>query len=143
MIGTYGGKSVDDADTYFGNNKQAGKARGFPDNNVLKIFDPEKEKTSNVGYCVFVDIEHALDPSLAEVTSVNARDLLLLQPDCGEQALSLVETIIRSGPVVVVVDSGLRMKLKGWWSIVRLYADIGWYNIFDADKSLVDVSFCG
>lgn len=61
---------------------------------------------SFVGYCVFVDAEHALDPSLAEAIGVNTRDLLLSQPDCGEQALSLVDTIIRSGSVdVVVVDS--------------------------------------
>lgn len=46
--GAYGGRSFDDAETYFGNNKQAGKARGLPDNNVLKSFAPEKEKASNV-----------------------------------------------------------------------------------------------
>lgn len=60
----------------------------------------------DVGYCVFVDAEHALDPSLARAIGVNTQDLLLSQPDCGEQALSLVDTLIRSGSVdVVVVDS--------------------------------------
>ena len=59
-----------------------------------------------VGYCVFVDAEHALDPALAQAIGVNTENLLLSQPDCGEQALSLVDTIIRSGSVdVVVVDS--------------------------------------
>lgn len=59
-----------------------------------------------VGYCVFVDAEHALDPALAEAVGVNTQNLLLSQPDCGEQALSLVDTLIRSGSVdVVVVDS--------------------------------------
>lgn len=60
----------------------------------------------NVGYCVFIDAEHALDPSLAETIGVKTENLLLAQPDCGEQALSLVDTLIRSGSVdVVVVDS--------------------------------------
>lgn len=59
-----------------------------------------------IGYCVFVDAEHALDPALAKAIGVNTENLLLSQPDCGEQALSLVDTIIRSGSVdVVVVDS--------------------------------------
>lgn len=60
----------------------------------------------DAGYCVFVDAEHALDPTLAEAIGVNTENLLLSQPDCGEQALSLVDTLIRSGSVdVVVVDS--------------------------------------
>lgn len=59
-----------------------------------------------VGYCAFVDAEHALDPSLAEIIGVKTDNLLLAQPDSGEQALSLVDTLIRSGSVdVVVVDS--------------------------------------
>lgn len=59
-----------------------------------------------LGYCAFVDAEHALDPALAESIGVNTSNLLLSQPDCGEQALSLVDTLIRSGSVdVVVVDS--------------------------------------
>ena len=54
------------------------------------------------GYCVFVDAEHALDKKLAESIGVNTTNLLLSQPDCGEQALSLVDTLIRSGSVDVV-----------------------------------------
>lgn len=58
------------------------------------------------GYCVFVDAEHALDKTLAESIGVNTQNLLLSQPDCGEQALSLVDTLIRSGSIdVIVVDS--------------------------------------
>lgn len=65
----------------------------------------------DAGYCVFVDAEHALDPSLARAIGVNTENLLLSQPDCGEQALSLVDTIIRSGSVdVVVVDSVSMMQ---------------------------------
>ncbi|KAF5945908.1 hypothetical protein HYC85_016136 [Camellia sinensis] len=66
------------------------------------------------GYCVFVDAEHALDPALAEAIGVNTENLLLSQPDCGEQALSLVDTLIRSGSVdVVVVDSVAALVPKG------------------------------
>ena len=58
------------------------------------------------GYCVFVDAEHALDQALAVSIGVNTKNLLLSQPDCGEQAFSLVDTLIRSGSVdVIVVDS--------------------------------------
>lgn len=53
-----------------------------------------------------MDAEHALDPTLAESIGVKTENLLLSQPDCGEQALSLVDTLVRSGSVdVVVVDS--------------------------------------
>lgn len=60
----------------------------------------------STGYCAFVDAEHALDPALAKVIGVKTENLLLSQPDSGEQALSLVDTLIRSGSIdVVVVDS--------------------------------------
>lgn len=63
------------------------------------------------GYCVFVDAEHALDKTLAESIGVNTTNLLLSQPDCGEQALSLVDTLIRSGSVDVIVVDSVSMKL--------------------------------
>ncbi|KAL6507193.1 hypothetical protein OROHE_022092 [Orobanche hederae] len=91
---------------------------GLPKGRVVEIYGPEAsgkttlalhviaEAQKQGGYCVFVDAEHALDPSLAEAIGVNTENLLLSQPDCGEQALSLVDTLIRSGSVdVVVVDS--------------------------------------
>lgn len=91
---------------------------GFPKGRVIEIYGPEAsgkttlglhviaESQKSGGYCVFIDAEHALDPSLAESIGVNTKNLLLAQPDCGEQALSLVDTFIRSGSVdVVVVDS--------------------------------------
>ncbi|XVE97976.1 hypothetical protein REPUB_Repub03eG0065300 [Reevesia pubescens] len=91
---------------------------GLPKGRVVEIYGPEAsgkttlalhviaEAQKQGGYCVFVDAEHALDPALAETIGVNTENLLLSQPDCGEQALSLVDTIIRSGSVdVVVVDS--------------------------------------
>ncbi|KAF5207704.1 Reca [Thalictrum thalictroides] len=99
---------------------------GLPKGRVVEIYGPEAsgkttlalhviaESQKHGGYCVFVDAEHALDPSLAEAIGVNTENLLLSQPDSGEQALSLVDTLIRSGSVdVVVVDSVAALVPKG------------------------------
>ncbi|XP_073132272.1 DNA repair protein recA homolog 3, mitochondrial isoform X2 [Henckelia pumila] len=99
---------------------------GLPKGRVVEIYGPEAsgkttlalhviaEAQKQGGYCVFVDAEHALDPALAEAIGVNTNNLLLSQPDCGEQALSLVDTLIRSGSVdVVVVDSVAALVPKG------------------------------
>ncbi|KVI12181.1 DNA recombination and repair protein RecA [Cynara cardunculus var. scolymus] len=79
---------------------------GFPKGRVVEIYGPEAsgkttlalhviaEAQKQGGYCVFVDAEHALDPSLAEAIGVNTKDLLLSQPDSGEQALSLVAALV-------------------------------------------------
>ncbi|GMY36318.1 DNA repair protein recA homolog 3, mitochondrial isoform X2 [Fagus crenata] len=99
---------------------------GLPKGRVVEIYGPEAsgkttlalhviaEAQKQGGYCVFVDAEHALDPALAEAIGVKTEKLLLSQPDCGEQALSLVDTLIRSGSVdVVVVDSVAALVPKG------------------------------
>ncbi|KAF6143589.1 hypothetical protein GIB67_012388 [Kingdonia uniflora] len=99
---------------------------GLPKGRVVEIYGPEAsgkttlalhviaESQKQGGYCVFVDAEHALDPNLAESVGVNIRNVLLSQPDSGEQALSLVDTMIRSGSVdVVVVDSVAALVPKG------------------------------
>lgn len=99
---------------------------GLPKGRVVEIYGPEAsgkttlalhviaEAQKQGGTCVFVDAEHALDPALAESIGVNTSNLLLAQPDCGEQALSLVDTLIRSGSVdVVVVDSVAALVPKG------------------------------
>ncbi|PHT82532.1 Protein RecA [Capsicum annuum] len=99
---------------------------GLPKGRVIEIYGPEAsgkttlalhviaEAQKQGGYCCFVDAEHALNPTLAETIGVNTANLLLSQPDCGEQALSLVDTIIRSGSVdVVVVDSVAALVPKG------------------------------
>ncbi|KAK6236500.1 hypothetical protein QUC31_020279 [Theobroma cacao] len=99
---------------------------GLPKGRVVEIYGPEAsgkttlalhviaEAQKQGGYCVFVDAEHALDSALAEAIGVNTENLLLSQPDCGEQALSLVDTLIRSGSVdVVVVDSVAALVPKG------------------------------
>lgn len=99
---------------------------GLPKGRVVEIYGPEASGKTTLalhviaeaqrqgGYCVFIDAEHALDPSLAETIGVKTENLLLAQPDCGEQALSLVDTLIRSGSVdVVVVDSVAALVPKG------------------------------
>lgn len=99
---------------------------GLPKGRVVEIYGPEAsgkttlalhviaEAQKQGGYCVFVDAEHALDKTLAESIGVNTTNLLLSQPDCGEQALSLVDTLIRSGSVdVIVVDSVAALVPKG------------------------------
>lgn len=91
---------------------------GFPRGRIVEIYGPEASgKTSLAlaviaeaqrrgGQCAFVDAEHALDPAWAEVIGVNLDDLLMSQPDTGEQALEICETLIRSGALdVIAVDS--------------------------------------
>jgi recombination protein RecA len=91
---------------------------GLPRGRVVEIYGPESSgKTTltleviaeiqrNGGTAAFVDAEHALDPSYAEKLGVNVNDLLVSQPDTGEQALEITDMLVRSGAVdVVVVDS--------------------------------------
>lgn len=91
---------------------------GLPRGRIVEIYGPEASGKTTValhviaeaqksgGQCAFVDAEHALDPSWAEDIGVNLDDLLLSQPDTGEQALEITETLIRSGAIdVIVVDS--------------------------------------
>ena len=64
------------------------------------------EAQKNNGYAAFVDVEHALDPDYSKALGVNTDDLLVSQPDTGEQALEITETLVRSGALdVIVVDS--------------------------------------
>ncbi|WVZ18866.1 hypothetical protein V8G54_006188 [Vigna mungo] len=99
---------------------------GLPKGRVVEIFGPEASGKTTLalhviaeaqklgGYCAFVDAEHALDKTLADSIGVNTKNLLLSQPDCGEQALGLVDTLIRSGSVdVIVVDSVAALVPKG------------------------------
>lgn len=91
---------------------------GMPRGRIIEIFGPEASGKTTVaihiiaeaqrrgGTAAFIDAEHALDPSRAEAIGVNVDDLLISQPDTGEQALEIVETLVRSGAVdVIVVDS--------------------------------------
>jgi recombination protein RecA len=91
---------------------------GLPRGRIVEIYGPEASGKTTItlsvvaeaqkrgGQCAFVDAEHALDPAWAEMIGVNLDDLLLSQPDTGEQALEITETLIRSGALdVIVVDS--------------------------------------
>ncbi len=92
--------------------------KGLPRGRVVEIFGPESSGKTTLtlhvvanaqragGICAFVDAEHALDPAYARKLGVKLDDLLVSQPDTGEQALEIVETLVRSNAVdVVVVDS--------------------------------------
>lgn len=91
---------------------------GVPRGRVIEIFGPESsgkttlalhivaEAQKKGGICAFVDAEHALDPDYAKKIGVKIQDLLISQPDTGEQALEITESLVRSGGIdVVVIDS--------------------------------------
>ena len=91
---------------------------GVPRGRVIEIYGPESSGKTTLashiiaevqklgGTAAFVDAEHALDPAYAERIGVNIKEMLISQPDTGEQALDIVETLVRSGAVdVVVIDS--------------------------------------
>ena len=91
---------------------------GIPKGRIIEVYGPESsgkttlalhcvaEAQKNGGQCAFVDAEHALDPVYAGKLGVNIDDLLISQPDAGEQALEITDTLVRSGAVdLIVVDS--------------------------------------
>ncbi|WP_349357520.1 recombinase RecA [Stappia sp.] len=91
---------------------------GLPRGRIVEIYGPESsgkttlalhtvaEAQKTGGICAFIDAEHALDPVYARKLGVNIDDLLISQPDAGEQALEIADTLVRSGAIdVLVVDS--------------------------------------
>lgn len=91
---------------------------GLPRGRIVEIYGPESsgkttlalhvvaEAQKTGGTCAFVDAEHALDPAYAAKLGVNVNELLVSQPDAGEQALEITDTLVRSGAVdVLVIDS--------------------------------------
>lgn len=91
---------------------------GLPRGRICEIYGPESsgkttfclsliaEAQRNGGLAAFIDVEHALDPKYARVVGVNLDDLLVSQPDSGEDALNIAETLIRSNAIdVIVIDS--------------------------------------
>ncbi|MMZ45610.1 recombinase A [compost metagenome] len=91
---------------------------GFPRGRIIEVYGPESSGKTTValhaiaevqktgGQAAFIDAEHALDPSYASKLGVNIDELLLSQPDTGEQALEIAEALVRSGAVdIIVVDS--------------------------------------
>ena len=91
---------------------------GLPRGRVIEIYGPESSGKTTLtlqviaemqklgGTCAFVDAEHALDTQYAQNLGVNLQDMLISQPDTGEQALEIVDSLVRSGAVdLIVVDS--------------------------------------
>jgi recombination protein RecA len=91
---------------------------GYPMGRIIEVFGPESSGKTTLalhaiaeaqkagGVCAFIDAEHALDPSYASKIGVDINDLIISQPDCGEQALEIAEMLIRSGAVsIIVIDS--------------------------------------
>lgn len=91
---------------------------GLPRGRIVEIYGPESSGKTTLclsliaeaqrrgGNAVFIDVEHALDPRYAKVVGVDLDNLMVAQPECGEDALNIAETLIRSGAIdVVVVDS--------------------------------------
>merc|ERR1712023_492221 len=91
---------------------------GFPKGRIIEIYGPESSGKTTLalqvvaeaqkagGICAFVDAEHALDPVYAKKLGVNVDELLISQPDAGEQALEIADTLVKSGSIsVIVIDS--------------------------------------
>ncbi|MFA6814747.1 MAG: recombinase RecA [Lentisphaeria bacterium] len=91
---------------------------GFPRGRIVEIYGPESSGKTTVclhvvanaqkagGVCAYIDTEHALDPHYARIIGVNTDDLLVSQPDCGEDALNIADTLVRSSAIdVLVIDS--------------------------------------
>ncbi|MCE2521982.1 MAG: recombinase RecA [Rhodobacteraceae bacterium] len=91
---------------------------GLPKGRIVEVYGPEAsgkttlalhvvaEEQCNKGICAFVDAEHALDPTYARKLGVDVDELLISQPDTGEQALEITDTLVRSGAIsLIVVDS--------------------------------------
>ncbi|MDO6727477.1 recombinase RecA [Cognatishimia sp. 1_MG-2023] len=110
---------------------------GLPKGRIIEIYGPESsgkttltlhcvaEEQKKGGVCAFVDAEHALDPQYAKKLGVDLDELLISQPDTGEQALEIVDTLVRSGAVnMVVVDSVAALTPKS-----ELEGDMGDSNV--------------
>ena len=91
---------------------------GIPRGRIIEIFGPESsgkttlalhivaEAQKKGGVCAYIDAEHAMDPEYTKKLGVNINDLLISQPDNGEQALEIVESLVRTGKIdVIVIDS--------------------------------------
>lgn len=91
---------------------------GYPKGRIIEVYGPESSGKTTLalhavaeaqkagGACAFVDAEHALDPSYARKLGVNIDELIISQPDTGEQALEIADTLVRSGAIdVLVIDS--------------------------------------
>jgi len=110
---------------------------GLPRGRIVEIYGPESsgkttlalhvvaEAQKKGGICAFIDAEHALDPEYAKRLGVKTKDLLLSQPDTGEQALEITESLVRSGKLdVIVIDSVAALTPKD-----EIEGDVGAYHV--------------
>lgn len=110
---------------------------GIPRGRIIEIFGPESsgkttlslhivaEAQKKGGVCAYIDAEHAMDPEYTKKLGVNINDLLISQPDNGEQALEIVESLVRTGKIdVVVVDSVAALTPKD-----EIEGDMGAYHV--------------
>ncbi len=110
---------------------------GYPRGRILEVFGPESSGKTTLslhaiaqaqkkgGVCAFIDAEHALDPEYAKKIGVKIDELLVSQPDSGEQALEIVEGLVRSGKVdIIVIDSVAALTPKD-----EIEADMGSYQV--------------
>jgi recombination protein RecA len=110
---------------------------GIPRGRIIEIFGPESSGKTTLslhivaeaqklgGVCAYIDAEHAMDPDYTKKLGVNISDLLISQPDNGEQALEIVESLVRTGKIdVIVVDSVAALTPKD-----EIEGDMGAYHV--------------
>jgi recombination protein RecA len=110
---------------------------GLPRGRIIEIFGPESSGKTTLalhviaeaqklgGICAFIDAEHAMDPEYSKKLGVKIDELLISQPDTGEQALEIVESLVRSGKIdVIVVDSVAALTPKD-----EIEGDMGAYHV--------------
>ncbi len=110
---------------------------GIPRGRIIEIFGPESSGKTTLashivaeaqklgGICAYIDAEHAMDPEYTKKLGVKINDLLVSQPDTGEQALEIVESLVRSGKIdVIVVDSVAALTPKD-----EIEGDMGAYHV--------------
>jgi recombination protein RecA len=110
---------------------------GIPRGRIIEIFGPESsgkttlslhivaEAQKQGGVCAYIDAEHAMDPEYTKKLGVNINELLISQPDNGEQALEIVESLVRTGKIdVIVVDSVAALTPKD-----EIEGDMGAYHV--------------
>jgi recombination protein RecA len=110
---------------------------GYPRGRIMEIYGPESsgkttltlhaiaEAQKKGGICAFIDAEHALDPEYAKKIGVKLDELLISQPDTGEQALEIVESLVRSGKIdIIVIDSVAALTPKD-----EIEGDMGSYQV--------------
>lgn len=137
LLGQQGNKSIDVVSTGSFAIDDALGVGGLPRGRVVEVYGPEASGKTTLtlhaiaqaqkagGTCAFIDAEHALDPTYAESIGINTDDLVISQPDYGEQALDIAEMLIRSGAVdLLVIDSVAALVPKS-----ELEGDMGDHHV--------------